>query len=216
MKAPRIMEEIRQTLIRGRHLELKELVASGIDAGTAAADILNQGLLAGMNEVGRRFKDGEIYLPEVLLAARAMKCAMEVLDPLLGSHEKGTKGRVIVGTVRGDLHDIGKNLVKIMLEGSGYSVVDLGTDVAPERFVEEAVQQNACAVALSALLTTTMGSMVETVRLMKRQDGTGRIKILVGGAPVTQAFCDEIGADGYGASAPEGVELLDRYLSESA
>lgn len=210
------MEEIQQKLIQGRHLELKDLVAAAIDSGVPAVELLNNGLLPGMNVVGKRFKDGDIYLPEVLLAARAMKTAMEVLEPLLGSDDVGAKGTVVVGTVRGDLHDIGKNLVKIMLEGNGYAVIDLGTDVAPQRFVEEAVQHNACAIALSALLTTTMGSMAETVKLLKEQKGAERIKILVGGAPVTRAYCDEIGADGYGASAPEGVEALDSYLAGGA
>ncbi len=184
-----------------------------LDAGTKAVEVLNGGLLQGLGAVGVRFKEGEIYLPEVLLAARAMKAAMEVLAPHLAAGEVGTKGTVVIGTARGDLHDIGKNLVRIMLEGSGYKVVDLGIDVTPDRFVKEAISNQASAIAISALLTTTMGSMEETVKTLKSsEDGTG-IKVIVGGAPVTQVYCDDIGADGYGASAPEGVEVLDRLLA---
>lgn len=210
------MEAIKKGLIEGRDKELKPLVENRLADGVPAVTILNEGLLEGMNEVGRRFKDGDIYLPEVLLAARAMKAAMEPLAPLLGENDVGNKGTVVVGTVRGDLHDIGKNLVKIMLEGNGYKVIDLGTDVSPEQFVDEAVSNKADAIALSALLTTTMGSMAETVNQLKGRDGGEKIKVIVGGAPVTQAYCEEIGADGYGASAPEGVEVLDAFLFNGA
>jgi 5-methyltetrahydrofolate--homocysteine methyltransferase len=142
-----------------------------------------------------------------------MKAAMEVLAPHLAAKDVGTKGTVVIGTVRGDLHDIGKNLVKIMLEGNGYKVVDLGIDVAPDRFVEEASKNGAHAIAMSALLTTTMRSMEETVQILRNKHEKGQIKIIAGGAPVTQAFVEEIGADGYGASAPEGVEVLDSLLT---
>ena len=206
------MEPIQKTLVKGDDKNLRALVQAELDGGAKAPDILNKGLIKGMNEVGRLFRDGEIYLPEVLLAARAMKAAMEVLEPHLAEKDVGQKGTVVIGTVRGDLHDIGKNLVRIMLEGSGYRVVDLGTDVTPERFVDEAMKNGACAIAMSALLTTTMGSMVDTVKALRAKDPGGRIMVLVGGAPVTQAYCKEIGADGYGASAPEGVEVLDRFL----
>lgn len=206
------MERIQETLVKGDDKGLRELVQGKLDEGAKAPEILNNGLIKGMNVVGARFRDGEIYLPEVLLAARAMKAAMEVLEPHLAEKDVGQKGTVVIGTVRGDLHDIGKNLVRIMLEGSGYKVVDLGTDVTPAQFVDEAVRNKACAIAMSALLTTTMGSMVETVKALREKEGGGAIKVLVGGAPVTQAYCDEIGADGYGASAPEGVEALDRFI----
>lgn len=207
------METIAQSLQAGKDKALREQVRARLEAGTPAVEILNQGLLAGMSVVGARFRDGEIYLPEVLLAARAMKAAMEELAPHLAAGDVGGKGTVVIGTVRGDLHDIGKNLVRIMLEGGGYKVVDLGTDVAPEIFVREAMNHQADAIAMSALLTTTMGSMADTVKTCRETEGARTVKIIVGGAPVTQAYCDEIGADGYGASAPEGVEVLDALLS---
>jgi 5-methyltetrahydrofolate--homocysteine methyltransferase len=207
------MEEIAKTLVKGKDKDLRVMVQAKMDAGTKAVDILNQGLLAGMGTVGALFKDGEIYLPEVLLAARAMKAAMEELAPHLAAGDVGTKGTVVIGTVRGDLHDIGKNLVKIMLEGSGYKVIDLGIDVSADKFVQEAINNKADAIAISALLTTTMGSMEETVKARNSTEGGKGIKVIAGGAPVTQAYCDDIGADGYGASAPEGVEVLDKLLS---
>ncbi|MHC4944192.1 MAG: corrinoid protein [Planctomycetota bacterium] len=208
------MQEIQDTLIKGRDQELKGLVEARLEQAVPAVEILNEGLLKGMNEVGIRFKNGDFYLPEVLLAARAMKCAMEVLGPRLAAGEVGTKGTVVLGTVRGDLHDIGKNLVRIMLEGNGYKVVDLGSDVPPERFVDEAIAHQACAIAMSALLTTTMGSMAETVKILQERGSAETIRVLVGGAPVTRDYCKEIGADGYGASAPEGVEVLDAFLDQ--
>lgn len=209
------MEEIAKTLEAGNDKRLRELVQEKIDGGVLATEILNTGLLKGMGRVGVKFRDGEIYLPEVLLAARAMKAATEVLAPHLKAGDVGQRGTVVIGTVRGDLHDIGKNLVKIMLEGGGYRVVDLGSDVPPERFVEEAMKNSANAIAMSALLTTTMRSMEDTVKALKGTAGGEGVKVLIGGAPVTQAFCDEIGADGYGASAPHGVEILDGFMAAS-
>jgi 5-methyltetrahydrofolate--homocysteine methyltransferase len=208
------MEEIAKLLEAGDDKKLAELVDQKLKAGVAASDILDQGLLMGMGRVGVKFRDGDIYLPEVLLAARAMKAATALLAPHLAAGDVGKKGTVVIGTVRGDLHDIGKNLVKIMLEGSGYKVVDLGADVAPEKFVDEAVKTGAMAIAMSALLTTTMRAMEETVQLLKDREGGSTIKVLVGGAPVTQDFCAQIGADGYGASAPHGVEVLDDFLAQ--
>jgi 5-methyltetrahydrofolate--homocysteine methyltransferase len=207
------MDDIAKTLVAGKDKALRELAEGKINEGIPAVDVLNQGLLKGMGEVGAKFKEGEIYLPEVLLAARAMKAAMEVLAPHLAAKDVGTKGTVVIGTVRGDLHDIGKNLVKIMLEGNGYKVVDLGIDVTPESFVEEAEKNKAQAIAMSALLTTTMRSMEETVQILRKKHSKEEVRIIAGGAPVTQAFVDEIGADGYGASAPEGVEVLDALLT---
>ncbi|MFH2001947.1 MAG: corrinoid protein [Planctomycetota bacterium] len=207
------MEQIRKTLVAGDDKKLKILVEEKLALGVPAVQILNDGLLVGMNKVGILFKDGDIYLPEVLLSARAMKTATDLLAPHLGANEIGTRGTVVIGTVRGDLHDIGKNLVRIMLEGNGYKVIDLGADVAPEKFVDAAVQNKACAIAMSALLTTTMGAMVETMKALKNRQDAGQIKVIIGGAPVTQAYCREIGADGYGASAPEGVDLLSAMLT---
>ncbi len=206
------MEELAKTLEAGDDRKLKKLVEERLDSGVAAVDILNKGLLTGMGRVGVLFKNGEIYLPEVLLAARAMKAATGLLAPHLASGDTGTKGAVVVGTVKGDLHDIGKNLLKIMLEGNGYSVIDLGADVSSELFIEEAIKNKACAIGLSALLTTTMCSMEEVVKSLRSKPGAEGIKVIIGGAPVTQAYSDEIGADGYGASAPDGVEVLDEIL----
>lgn len=209
------MDEISKTLQAGDQNKLTALVEEKLEQGVAAVDILNKGLLEGMTQVGVQFKEEKIWLPEFLLAQRAMQAATNLLIPHLSETDVGTKGTVVIGTAFGDLHDIGKNIVKIMLEGHGYKVVDLGTDVKPESFVNTAIQESACAIAISALVTTTMCYMKDTVDLLKKTEGSENIKVLVGGAPVTQSFCDEIGADGYGASAPHGAELLDELMAAS-
>jgi len=209
------MEEISKTLLKGDQKKIAALVEAKLKEGVAAVDILNIGLLNGMTNVGVLFKEEKIWLPEFLLAQRAMQAATKILVPHLSEKDIGVKGTVVIGTAFGDLHDIGKNIVKIMLEGSGYKVVDLGTDVPPEKFVETAINEKACAIAISALVTTTMCYMEETVTRLRKNNQNEKIKVIVGGAPVTQAFCDEIGADGYGPSAPHGPEILNKLLTAS-
>jgi 5-methyltetrahydrofolate--homocysteine methyltransferase len=203
-----ILDDISRSLQDGRHEQVATLTQQAIDEGLGAAEILNGGLLAGMDVVGERFRVHEIFLPQVLLAARAMYAGMELLKPLLIAGEVPSRGKVVLGTVRGDLHDIGKNLVGIMLRGAGYEVIDLGRDVAPERFVEAAVEQQAPVIGMSALLTTTMTGMRDVVALLEQRGLRDRVKVLVGGAPVTADFARSIGADGYGFDASNAVERV--------
>ena len=207
-----VLEELRQAVIDGRAKLAVAKAAEGLEEGISAETLLQDGLIAAMKEVGRLFEEGEIYVPEMLVAARAMKETVALLNPLIVDHEIQSSGTVAIGTVQGDLHDIGKNLVAMMLEGSGFEVVDLGTDVPPERFVD-AVRDGADVVAMSALLTTTMTSMkavVEAIRLAGLRD---RVRIVVGGAPITAAYAGEIGADGYAPDASKAVRKVDEVLS---
>ncbi|MEE4271548.1 MAG: corrinoid protein [Thermoanaerobaculales bacterium] len=204
------LNEISESLQRGDHLRVAELTRKAIDGGTAATEILDRGLLAGMDVVGRRFGAHEIFLPEVLLAARAMKAGMDLVKPLLVSGNAPSRGKVVLGTVKGDVHDIGKNLVGIMLEGAGYEVIDLGTGVDAPTFVDTALAEGARLIGLSALLTTTMSAMREVVDLAR--SGEHDLKIIVGGAPLTQDFADAIGADGYSYDAAGAVALVKRLL----
>ncbi len=182
-----------------------------IDGGTAVATILNDGLISAMDEVGEKFSAGELFVPEMLMAAQAMKAGLELLKPHLGEGGSQRKGTVVIGTVKGDLHDIGKNLVSMMMEGAGFEVVDLGVDVESEVFVEQAAAQQADVIALSALLTTTMPAMESTVKAVKEAGMATRT--IIGGAPVTQAFADQIGADGYSADAPGAVKLVKELVA---
>lgn len=206
-----ILEEISENLIKGKANEVKELVQKALDDGLAVGDVLNKGLLSGMGVVGERFKKNEVYVPEVLIAARAMKAGTEILKPLLAESGVEPTGKVVLGTVKGDLHDIGKNLVGMMLEGAGFMVVDLGTDVPSEKFVEGVRESDAHIIAASALLTTTMTGMKDIVEKVKASDLGSKVKILVGGAPLTQSFCDEIGADGYAPDAASAADLARTY-----
>jgi 5-methyltetrahydrofolate--homocysteine methyltransferase len=208
-----ILEQISENLIKGKANEVKELVQKALDDGIGVGEVLNNGLLAGMSVVGERFKKNEIYVPEVLIAARAMKMGTEILRPLLADSGVEPIGTVVIGTVKGDLHDIGKNLVGMMLEGSGFEVVDLGTDVASEKFVEAARESKAQIIGASALLTTTMTAMKEVVDSVDSSDLGGKVKVMIGGAPVTQAFCDEIGADGYAPDAASAADLAKSFVS---
>ena len=203
-----VLQQISESLQRGEHDKVADLTRQAIDAGTSAAQILNEGLLAGMDVVGRRFGAHEIFLPEVLLAARAMKAGVDLLEPLLIAAEVPSLGKVVIGTVKGDLHDIGKNLVGIMLEGAGFEVIDLGSDVTAERFVETAQSEGAAVVGMSALLTTTMTGMKDVVELVAGKGLNETLKVIVGGAPVTQAFADDIGADAYAFDAANAVEVI--------
>jgi 5-methyltetrahydrofolate--homocysteine methyltransferase len=205
-----VLQQISESLQRGEDSKTAELTQQAIDAGLTAGEILNQGLMAGMDVIGRKFGAHEIFLPEVLLAARAMNAGVELLKPLLIAEDVPALGKVVVGTVKGDLHDIGKNLVGIMLKGAGFEVIDLGADVAPERFVDTAEEHGASVVGLSALLTTTMAGMRKVVELVNERGLKGRVKVVVGGAPLSKQFADEIGADAYGYDASNAVEVVKR------
>lgn len=201
------LDGLAQAIISGKKDQAEALAKEALDQGVSPGDILNKGLVAGMNVVGQKFKANEFYVPEVLIAARAMKAAMEHLKPALA--ETGTEpvARVAIGTVKGDLHDIGKNLVAMMLEGAGFEIVDLGVDVKPEKFVETVKDRKTQVVALSALLTTTMPAMKDTIETLKAAGLRDKVQIMIGGAPVTQNYCDEIGADGY---APDAASAVDK------
>lgn len=201
-----ILNEISQYLQQGRAKNVKELVQKAIDEGIAPQTILEEGLLAGMSVVGEKFKNNEIYVPDVLIAARAMNAGTEILKPLLVSGGVKAVGKVVLGTVKGDLHDIGKNLVKMMMEGKGLEVIDLGIDVPAEKFVQTAIEQNAQIIACSALLTTTMGEMKNVVEAAVKAGIRDKVTIMVGGAPVTENFCKSIGADIYTADAASAAD----------
>lgn len=199
-----ILEEMSTFLQQGRAPKVKELVAQALDEGISPQEILEEGLLSGMNIIGEKFKNNEVFVPEVLISARAMNMGIEVLKPKLIAEGFEPKGTVVIGTVKGDLHDIGKNLVKMMMESKSLNVIDLGVDVAPEKFIEAAQENEADAICCSALLTTTMGQMKEVVDLAKAKGMD--CKIMIGGAPVTQSFCDSIGADCYTDTASAAAE----------
>lgn len=203
-----VLREIDEALQRGEDAAVAELTGKAIDDGLSAAEILNDGLLAGMAVVGRKFGAHEIFLPEVLLAARAMNAGVEVLKPLLIADEVPSLGKVVIGTVKGDMHDIGKNLVGIMLKGAGFEVIDLGSDVPADRFVDTAAAEGASVIGLSALLTTTMTGMKNVVDLVRERGLDNDIKVIVGGAPLSKDFASEIGAHGYGYDATSAVDLV--------
>lgn len=206
------LNELRGAVMRGDWKMARSITEEALREKVEPLTLLNDSLVPAMNEVGRRFECNQFFVPELLLAARAMKSCLELLRPLLA--ERGTEpvGRAVVGTVKGDLHDVGKNLVASLLEGGGFEVTDLGVNVPPEKFVEAVRQKNAQIVGLSALLTTTMPSMKLTVDAFKAAGLRDKVKILIGGAPVTQRFADEIGADGFGENAPSAVTLARRSL----
>jgi 5-methyltetrahydrofolate--homocysteine methyltransferase len=205
------IEDIFQAVVRFDQASVIELVQNEIDNGTPADDVLNNGLIAALGEVGKKFSAGELFVPEMLMAAQAMKGGVDLLKPLLTDEIASAKGTVVIGTVKGDLHDIGKNLVIIMMEGAGFNVVDMGVDVDAGQFVTAVREHNADIVALSALLTTTMAVMETTVQAIKETDLA--VHTIVGGAPVTRDFADRIGADGYGEDAHNAVEIATSLLS---
>ena len=204
-----ILNEISENLQRGKAKVVKELVQKAVDEGLDPDVILKEGLLSGMDVIGEKFKANEVYVPEVLIAARAMNMGVGVLKPLLAEAGVKAAGKVCIGTVQGDLHDIGKNLVKLMLEGKGLEVVDLGTDVSPDTFVQTAIDQNCQIIACSALLTTTMGVMEEVVKKAEAAGIRDKVKIMIGGAPVTEEYCQKIGADAY---TPDAASAADKAL----
>lgn len=206
-----ILNEISENLQRGKAKAVKELVAQAIEAGIGPDTILNEGLMPGMNIIGKKFKEGTVYVPEVLVAARAMNTGAQMLKPLLAEAGVQAVGKVCIGTVQGDQHDIGKNLVKMMLEGKGLEVVDLGVDVPPERFVQTAIDEKCQIICCSALLTTTMGVMEEVVKKALEAGIRDQVKIMIGGAPVDEAFCEKIGADKYTPDAASAADAAVAY-----
>lgn len=204
------LKGIAENLIEGNQNKVRDLVLGAVDEGIEPQRILDEGLIAGMEVVGARFKKAEIYVPEVLVAARAMHAGMDILEPLLAKSGAKSKGVFVVGTVKGDLHDLGKNLVAMMMKGAGWKVIDLGVDVDADTFVRTAMDENADVIGLSALLTTTIENMGKVVDLTKNKDC--KAKILVGGAPLTQSYADRIGADGYAPDAATAVEVAIRFI----
>jgi 5-methyltetrahydrofolate--homocysteine methyltransferase len=205
-----ILEQIKAQVIAGSVKNVKEQTEAAVARGIDVSMILNEGLIAGMNVIGGLFKNDEVYVPEVLMAARAMHTGLAVIKPLIAHAGLKEKGVIAIGTVKGDMHDIGKNLVIMMLEGAGYKVIDLGVDVPVETFIRVVGEQHPQVVGLSALLTTTMPQMQETVKAL--HEFGGRVKIVVGGAPVTEKFSREIGADGYAADAASAVEMVTALI----
>jgi len=189
-----------------------ELVQNAVDDGVAAKEILNQGLISGMDIVGEKMENGDMFIPEVLMAAKAMSVAVGILKPLLADGDITALGKIVIGTVKGDLHDIGKNLVAMMLESAGFEIYNLGVDISPDKFVSEVNEKKANMVCLSALLTTTMPMMKQTINALAENGLKDRVKIMVGGAPVTQNFADEIGADGYAPDAGSATKLAKTLL----
>ncbi len=205
-----VLAEISEQVQKGKSKVVKQLVQQAIDEGYSAQSILEDGLLAGMSVIGKLFKNNEIYVPEVLVSARAMNSGAAILKPLLSEEGVTASGKVILGTVKGDLHDIGKNLVKMMMEGKGLEVIDLGTDVEPEKFVEAAIKENAQVIACSSLLTTTMDVMRDVIAARDEAGLKGKIDIMIGGAPITEEFREQIGAEKY---TPDAASAADAAVA---
>jgi len=208
------MQAVADAVIAGNREAVSTLVQEALASGVSAADIINDGLIVGMSVIGAQFKINEVYVPEVLIAARAMHAGMDIVKPLLAAAGIEARGKVLIGTVKGDLHDIGKNLVSMMLEGGGYEVIDLDVDVAPEVFAEKVKEHRPHVVALSALLTTTMPSMKDTIAALESAGVRAGTKVIIGGAPVTQEFADEIGADGYAPDAASAVDITNELVKQ--
>ena len=202
---------ITEAVKNGKRKVVEQLVNEALAEGVSAEKILNEGLIVGMSELGEAFKNGEVYVPEILVAARAMKCGTAILKPLLIGENVQSLGTVAIGTVEGDLHDIGKNLVGMMLEGTGFTVVDLGEDVKAEAYVQ-AVRDGAKIIGMSALLTTTMPNMANTINALKEAGLRDQVKVIIGGAPITQEYADQIGADGYSPDAASAAELAKKLI----
>lgn len=207
-----ILDTIAEAIIKGDAIDVKKITQQAIEDGFTPKQILNQGLIAGMNVVGVRFKANDMFVPEVMLSARAMHAGLNLLKPLLAQSQVKEKGVFVIGTVKGDLHDIGKNLLVMLLEGAGYKVIDLGINVPAAKFIQAIEEYSPDIVGLSALLTTTLSAMQDTIKEIVNAGLRDRTKILVGGAPVTQAYADEIGADGYASDAGSAVELANRII----
>lgn len=210
-----LIDELKQAVEEGNKPQAEALTRQSLDAGQDAGQLIKDALIPAMGIVGEKFKRGEYFVPEILIAAKAVRACLEILRPRLVPGSFQTVGRVVLGTVRGDLHDIGKNLVKIMLEGAGFEVIDLGVDVAPEKFVEAVREHRPQVVGMSALLTTTMMAMPEIIKALNSAAVRDQVKVIIGGAPVTEAFAREIAADGYGADAYSAVDLAKRLVAAS-
>ena len=206
-----MLSQISEQIQKGKAKVVKQLVQEAIDEGIPAQEILEKGLIAGMNVVGEKFRNNEVFVPEVLVAARAMNMGAALLKPLLSADGVKAHGKVCIGTIQGDLHDIGKNLVKMMMEGKGLEVVDLGTDVAPETYVQTAIEQNCQVICCSALLTTTMPLMADVVKAAEAAGIRDKVKIMIGGAPVTEEFAAQIGADAYTDDAASAADAAVRF-----
>jgi 5-methyltetrahydrofolate--homocysteine methyltransferase len=207
-----IYERLSTAILQGSEDKIPKLVQTGLDEGLKPKDILDNGLVVGMNEVGARFKRGEMFVPEVLMSARAMQAGLGVLRPHLVASGAKLIGKIVIGTVKGDLHDIGKNLVGMMCQGAGFDVIDLGFNVDPEKFVKAIKEQQPDIVGMSALLTTTMRAMGHTINAIQEAGLRDSVKIMVGGAPVDAEFANRIGADGYGSNAANAAELAKRFV----
>lgn len=207
-----ILQEISTAVIDGNKDDIVDLTEDALDDGLEAQTILNEGLMPGMDYVGKEFRAGSMFVPEVLRSARAMQSSMDVLKPLLAEGGVELTGKVVLGTVRGDMHDIGKNLVSMMCEGAGFEVIDLGKNVGPDDFVTAVKDLNPNVVGMSALLTTTMRSMEQTIKALQEAGLRDQVKIMIGGAPVTQNFADQIGADGYASNAASAVDLAKQFV----
>ena len=208
-----ILEELTQRVIEGKLEMVKELTRQAIANGNEPEEIINQGLIRGMNVVGVRFKAGDMYVPEVLMCARSMSVGMELVKPLLMGKELPSAGKVLIGTVKGDLHDIGKNLVAMLLESVGFNVINLGTDISTEQFIQAIKEHNPDVLGLSALLTTTMLGMKDVIDQLVEEGMRDKIKVIIGGAPISQEFSDEIGADGFAPDGASATELCKRLLA---
>jgi 5-methyltetrahydrofolate--homocysteine methyltransferase len=207
-----IYAQIADEIVKGQADAVKELVNRALSENISAEDILNNGLVAGMNVVSEKFKNNEFFIPEVLVSARAMTAGLNIINPLLAEANVKAKGKVVIGTVKGDLHDIGKNIVGMMLQGAGYEIVDLGADVPKEKFIEFTQKEEANMVGMSALLTTTMIYMKEVIQGLKDAGLRDKVKVIIGGAPVTQAYADQIEADGYAPDAASAIDLAKNLL----
>lgn len=210
----KIFEEIADEVVKGNSASVADLTNKALSQDISSGEILNKGLVAGMSVVSEKFKNNEIFIPEVLISARAMNSGLEILKPLLAESEVESKGKVVIGTVKGDLHDIGKNIVAMLLRGAGFDVIDLGADVSKEKFVEFAKKEKADIIGMSALLTTTMLYMKETIDALQEAGLRQNVKVIIGGAPVTDAYASQIQADGYAPDAASAVDLSKALLNE--
>ena len=206
-----ILSKLSTAIIEGNFQDTPEMAETALEEGLGADEILNNGLMPGMDHVGVEFKAGNMFVPEVLRSARSMQAAMEIVRPLLADTDAEETGRILLGTVKGDLHDIGKNLVGMMCEGAGFEIIDLGKDVEPETFVEAVKEHSPDIVGMSALLTTTMRAMEQTIKALEEAGIRDSVKIMIGGAPVTQTFSDKIGADGYAANAASASDIAKKF-----